>query len=405
MRRGVALLLYVTLFVAETSWSAVAPLLPSFADRFGLDGSRTGLILSVASLAILAISIPAGGLVHRLGARRVTISAGVAMTTGNLAIGVASGYGALLVGRAMFGLGLGMLWVAGTSWLHSVTGDRAARALSMTSAIIGLGSLVGPGFAGVVGEHLGTGAPFLVFAGVTALVTVALAVAPARGREARADDDGPRFADLIRAATRDDPVRASVVLMLLGALLWLSSYVLVPLRLDAEGWSAAGIGLAFSISSLVYAGVSWFVARRAERVATLRVGAVATAALAASLIVVTVSASPAALVAFLMLAGAASAVMIAITYPLGVSGGVSVALVGGLLNVAWATAGLIGPQASGAGLDLIGERGMFGVLAAVTAAGAVWMARAGRHRTGRPAAMAVGDVVMPRSDPGGGEGI
>jgi predicted MFS family arabinose efflux permease len=382
MKRTVVFLLYGAILVGEMSWSAVAPLLPSFADRFALTDAQTGPILSVASLAILVISIPAGAMIRRTGARRLTIVSAATMSLGNIAIGLAPSYAWLLVGRAVFGLGLGMLWVAATSWLHDAAGDHGARVLSMTSAVIGVGSLVGPAFAGLVGERIGIGAPFLALAGMNVIVIAALTFGStgARGGGHEQEHDAG-IAEMVRAAGSDDMIRGSVALMLTGSLLWLTVYLLVPLRLDLHGWSSADIGIAFSISSLIYAVVSWLVARRAERWATLGVAAAATGGLAASLIVVAVSASVGATVTFLMLAGIATAVMIALTFPLGVSGPrhVSVALVGGLLNVAWALSGLVGPTLGGVAADLVGDRPTFLVLAVGTGGAAWWMLRASRR--------------------------
>jgi predicted MFS family arabinose efflux permease len=379
MRRGVVILLYITLLVGEMSWSAAAPLLPSFADRFSLSDSRAGLILSVASMAILFVSIPAGAITRRIGARRLTVASAVTMTVGDVVIGVASSYGWLLAGRGVFGLGLGMLWVGGTSWLHDAAGDQRSRALAMTSAVIGVGSLIGPAFAGVVGDALGLGVPFLVLAVANVAVVLALLL-ESSGTAGASSEPEPALRDMVRAAGADAMIRSSVLLMLMGSLLWLTSYLLVPLRLDAAGWSAADIGVAFSISSLLYAGVSWVVARRAERWATIGVAAAATGGLAASLIVVVVSASVGATVAFLMLAGLATAVMIALTFPLGVAGSrhVSVALIGGMLNVAWALSGLVGPTLGGIAAEAVGDRLTFLMLAAITGAAALWMVRARR---------------------------
>ena len=382
MRRGVVLLLYVAILVGEMSWSAVAPLLPSFADRFSLGDGQTGLILSVASLAILVVSIPAGAITHRIGARRLTVASAVTMTLGNVAIGLASTYGVLLAGRAIFGLGLGMLWVGSTSWLHDVAGEQRTRALSMTSAVIGIGSLVGPAFAGLVGERAGIGAPFLILAAANVALILALVLGSTGTPGMQPEDhDEPAFGATIRAAGSDDMIRASVALMLVGSLLWLTVYLLVPLRLDAEGWSAGDIGLAFSVSSVIYAIVSWVVARRAERWATLGVAAAATGSLAASLVVVVVDASVGATIAFLMLAGITTAVMIALTFPLGVAGPrhVSVALVGGLLNVAWALSGLVGPTLGGLAADVVGDRPTFLLLGMISAGAALWMWRVRRR--------------------------
>ena len=401
MRRRVVVLLYGAILVGEMSWSAVAPLLPSFAKRFSLSGSRTGLILSVASLAILAVSIPASALTRRIGAKRVTVASAATMTVGNVVIGLSSSYPALLAGRAVFGLGLGILWVGGTAWLHDASGKDYAKALSMTSAIIGLGSLVGPAFAGLVGEQLGIGAPFLILAATTASVILLLAFTSAERRVPHHDE--PRFRELLRAASGDDMVRASVTLMFVGSLLWLSTYVLVPSRLDAEGWSAADIGLAFSASSLVFAGVSWWVARRADRWATLGVASAATAALAASLLVVVASGGITATLLFLMLAGAVTGVMITITFPVGVAGSrlIPVAVVGGLLNMAWAVSGLVGPPIAGAAAEAIGDGPTFLALALITGVAAVWMLAARRSmiRSG-PSSPSGPDALLQDLTPG-----
>jgi predicted MFS family arabinose efflux permease len=337
-------------------------------------------------MAILVVSIPAGAITRWIGARRLTLIAGAAMAFGDLAIGLAPGYAWLLIGRGVFGFGLGILWVGSTAWLHDAAGEHRMRALSMTSAVIGLGSLVGPAFAGVIGERAGIGAPFLLLAGATVAVFVALVVGSPNAPGTARRDDEPAFVDMVRAAGGDDMVRGSVALMLVASLLWLTSYLLVPFRLDAEGWSSGDIGLAFSVSSLLYAGVSVVVARRAERLATLGVAAAATGALAASLAVVVASSSVAATLTFLMLAGVTTAVMISLTFPIGVAGPghISVALVGGLLNVAWALSGLLGPTLGGVAAEVIGDRPTFLLLSVIAVAAAAWMVRA-RARAGAAA--------------------
>jgi hypothetical protein len=60
---------------------------------------------------------------------------------------------------------------------------------------------------------------------------------------------------------------------------------------------------------------------------------------------------------------------------------VSVALVGGLLNVAWALSGLVGPTLGGIAADLVGDRPTFLLLAVGTGGAAWWMLRASRRVT------------------------
>jgi MFS family permease len=215
-------------------------------------------------------------------------------------------------------------------------------------------------------------------------VVIALVLESSGSAEASHEEE-PALRDMVRAAGSDDMIRTSVLLMLVASLLWLTVELLVPLRLDEHEWSASDIGLLFSASSLVYAGMSWLVARRAERWATLGVAAAAVGGLAASLVVVVVSETVPATVAFIMLAGVATAVMIALTFPIGVAGSrhVSVALVGGLLNMAWAISGLVGPTLGGVAAQVIGDRLTFLLLGVISGAAALWMVRArARARAG-----------------------
>jgi predicted MFS family arabinose efflux permease len=389
MQRRVVSLLYVSLLIGEMSWAAVAPLLPSIGQRFSLGDLQIGLILGLGSLGILVISIPAGALVKRIGAKRLTVVAAAAMAVGDVTIGLAPKYGFLLIGRCVFGLGFGMLWVGSASWLHDAAGEHRARTLSMTSVVIGVGSLLGPGFGGVIGEHLGLGAPFISLAAAAVAIEIALLL-EARDQPEVEREDEPRLIEMLRAAGSDEMIRASIIMMLVATLLWFTVYLLVPLRLDSDGWSASRIGVMFSISSLIYAAVSWFVAHRAARWSTLGVAALATGALSATFAVVVVSDSVVATVTFLMLAGITSAVMITLTFPLGLASSrrVPVALLGGILNVAWASAGLFGATFGGLAAQGLGDRATFLLLALITAGSAVFMLRGRRRLQHQPLPLA-----------------
>ena len=63
----------------------------------------------------------------------------------------------MLAGRALLGVGLGTMWVTATAWLHDAAGEDSSKALAMTTAVVGIGSLVGPAFAGYVGERFSLG--------------------------------------------------------------------------------------------------------------------------------------------------------------------------------------------------------------------------------------------------------
>jgi MFS family permease len=69
---------------------------------YGLSPSAGALLLAAPGLATLAVSMPAGILADRLGARRVTIIATFLMSAGALAQAAPS-YMILIGGRLLFG--------------------------------------------------------------------------------------------------------------------------------------------------------------------------------------------------------------------------------------------------------------------------------------------------------------
>jgi MFS family permease len=241
-----------------------------------------------------------------------------------------------------------------------------------------VGALLGPAFAGFVAERFSLGAPFWVLGVGTLAMTLILLVIPSA--VGRAPEPSPPLADMLRAAAADRLMLTSIVLSLAVSMLWMTAELLVPIRLNGNGFSAAGIGLALSLASVTFIAMSALTARHADRYAPVRL-ALWTLVMGAGIAVAALSASTAATLAFLAITGASSGVLIALTYPLGAAGArkghFSVAVVGALLNMVWAGSGLIGPTAGGAVSQAFGDQVAFWLLAviAVSSAGWIWLGR------------------------------
>lgn len=375
MRRPLVLMLFAALFVAELGWSGVAPLIPDLRDRFALSDTQAGLVFTLASVGILLASLPAGAVSRRFSVRTMTLWAMASIIAANLTMAFANSFSVVLVGRVLFGIGLGTMWVAGTAWIHDAAGEDASKALAMTTAVVGIGGLLGPAFAGFVAEHFSLGAPFWVLGAVSVVMTLALGVMPSTvGRE---PEPSLPLRDMLRAAGADPMMLASIVVTLAVSLMWMTADLLVPLRLHDHGFSTAGIGLALSFASVAFIAMSALTARHADRYATLRLAAAWTLVMGGGIAIAALSTSTAGTFAFLVIAGASSGVLIALTYPLGVLGArrghFSVAVVGALLNMIWAGAGLIGPTAGGAMSQAFGDRVAFIALTVIAVGGAAWM--------------------------------
>ena len=111
------LLMYGLILASAAAQFALVPVMPVYAHRLGLSGFQQGMVLGATGLATLAVSVPAGTLSDRFGARRITLAAGLLMASATLAQALAGGFGALLASRLAFGAGYGVVWTAGLCWL------------------------------------------------------------------------------------------------------------------------------------------------------------------------------------------------------------------------------------------------------------------------------------------------
>lgn len=379
--RGRALPIYLLILLETIVWIAIVPLAPTFADELGLSGVETGMLLAAASLAALVVALPLGRLADRFGARRVTVASAAVFAVATLGQGVADSFGELLLSRALFGVAFAALWAAGAAWLADATsGNRRSQALAATTTVSGLGFIAGPVLAGVLADRYSTGTPFIVVGVAAAVVTVVLAfVGPA------VDAGLPHqpLRAVIRAARRDDLVLAGIAIIAVVGFVGGGINLLVPLQLADSDVSAAAIGLAFSAASAIYTLVSAIVARAGDRAATLRVGGIAILATAATLVLVTGSASALAAVAFVLLRAPFWGTADTICFPLAAAGahrsGLGQGSVMGLLTLAWASASTCGPLVAGVLADTAGERAAYATLVAICATVGVWLLRGQRR--------------------------
>jgi DHA1 family inner membrane transport protein len=392
VRLRVIVLVYVALFVAELSWSGVTPLIPSYIDRYGVSDFQGGLVLSVASLGILVISLPASLMTKRVNPRTLTLVAMATIAFSGYAVALAPGFWAIVAARLVFGLGFGALYVSMTAWLDDAAGDESPRVLALTTSIVGVAATLSPAYAGWVADQYGLSAPFVGLAIITTILFVALLFD--RSGTGLRKEPAPPARDLVRAV-RSDPGLATMILLTIGAaVVWMTADLLVPLRLDDAGFDVAAIGIAFSVSAVVFVVASAVTARFADRWTRPRFAAAWTGGLAVSTAVPAIAAGVPAAMVFLVGASITTGVIVALTYPFGLlavrRGAVTVAVMSALANIIWAVSGMAGPSVGGAFAEWAGDQVAFGVLAAVAAVVVVAVLRLNRgehsdHAAERPA--------------------
>ncbi|MCW2993114.1 MAG: transporter [Conexibacter sp.] len=171
-------LFLVTLVVAVIS-SLGAPLIPLISTDLHVSLSDAQWSLTAALLAG-AVSAPIMGRLGDGAHRREAIAAGLAVVTlGGVLAAVATSLPILVVGRAMQGVGLGLIPLAMAAARDGLPGPKVAPAIALLSVSAAAGVGVGYPVSGLIAEHLGLHAAYWFGAGFAAISLVAvLAIVP-----------------------------------------------------------------------------------------------------------------------------------------------------------------------------------------------------------------------------------
>jgi len=364
------LLIGALILVSAAAQFALVPVMPVYARRLGLSGFEQGMVLGATGLATLVVSVPAGALSDRFGARRITLAAGLLMAAATAAQALADSFPALLAARLAFGAGYGMVWTAGLCWLAgAMAGGPPALGGSVASA--GIGGVAGPAVSGALAQSLGLAVPLLATAAGFAVITAGLAVLrvpPGPAAPYRSNTRGERPASKHR-----DLIGAAAAVVTAGLSTGVCA-LLVPARLQAAGASSGQIGLAFAAAGILFAVGSALTAAVGRRAVNLPVTCGGMLVVAGALSLAVVGSTPLLLVAMLCVTTAARSVLWTVSYPLAASAGAgSGAGTGlgasvGLLNAIWAATAVLGPLGAGAVAAHLGAPAAFGLTQAVCAA-------------------------------------
>lgn len=358
------LLIGALILVSAAAQFALVPVMPVYARRLGLSGFEQGMILGATGLATLVVSVPAGTLADRFGARRITLAAGLLMAAATVAQALAGDFPALLAARLAFGAGYGMVWTAGLCWLAgSLAGGPPALGGAVASA--GVGGVAGPAVSGTLAQSLGLAVPLLAIAALFAAITSGLAVLRAQPGPAapyRANTPGPAVAPGNR-----NLIGAAAAVVTAGLSTGVSA-LLVPAMLHAAGVSPGQTGLAFAAAGIMFAVGSALTAALGRRAVNLPVTCAGMLVQAAALTLAVVGTSPLPLVAMLCVTTAARSVLWTVSYSLAAGNGAGVGASVGLLNVIWAATAVLGPLGAGAAAEHLGAQAAFGLTQAVCVA-------------------------------------
>jgi MFS family permease len=257
--RRLLLLVGAVVLVDTMFFSAITPLLPTYAERFDLSKAGAGVLAgSYAAGAVLG-TLPAGWLAVRAGSRRTLLLGLALMACASVGFAFAGSVALLDATRFADGIGGACAWAGGMGWLVSLAPPEARGTTigaAMSAALAGV--LLGP-VLGAVAQGVGPEVPFTVvglFAALLALAALRMPVPP----------PVPVFTERPYAtAFRDARVRVGAWLVLVPALVFGTVEVLAPLALDGLGASGLAIGATFLVAAGIEGVAQVFAGRATDR--------------------------------------------------------------------------------------------------------------------------------------------
>jgi MFS transporter, YNFM family, putative membrane transport protein len=250
----------------------VQPLLPQFAQGFGVGAASSSLAVSLTTGAMALAFLPAGVLSDRIGRRPVMIASMFAAPTLTLLSAALPGWPALLLMRALIGLALaGVPSVAMAYVSEEVEGPSVGAAMGLYISGSAVGGMTGRIGVTLAAEALGwREALALVGAAglVAALAFWRLAPQPQAFTPARHDLDS--LLSATRRLLRDQALPLLYVegFLLMGAFVTIYNYASFRLEGPPYHLSQAAVGAVFllyilgSISSAWFGGLAGRVGRR-----------------------------------------------------------------------------------------------------------------------------------------------
>ncbi len=358
--RRLLILLSAVVAVDTMFYTALAPLLPHFTERYDLSKTGAGVLFAVYGAGVLAAAIPGGVAASRFGPKRAVVF-GIAVTAvATLGFALADTAWMLSVARLVQGFGSAFSWAGALAWLVGAgpPGRRGTLIGTAMGAAV-FGALLGPAL-GALATVVGVRPTFLGVSTIGFVICAWVAVTPGVAAQ-------PQPIGALRRADRR--LLFALWLIVLPSLLFGVLDVLAPLTLHANGWGGVAIGGLFFVTAAAETVLNPVLGRftdRHGRLLPVRLALFGSIAVSLAL----AWSETAAVVAFLVFA---SAMAYGSFYTPGMALfsesaeriGIAQGLAFGAMNGAWAAGALVAPAAGGALAQAGGDTLPYVLLAAI----------------------------------------
>ena len=343
--RRLLVLVSTIIFVDAMLFTALTPLVPGYAEDFGLSKIGAGVLVGAFGAGALLGGVPGGIAAARLGPKRAVVAGLLLLGLASFAFALAGSAATLGAARFVQGFSSTTTWAGALAWLAVVAPSERRGAVIGTAFAAGVsGAVLGPVFGGVA-QVVGIRTSFATV-GILALLFAVLAAVP------RDTPPEPITSAGIANAFRDARFIGGLWLNTLPAFLFGMLIVLAPLALHSHGWSTLAISAVFFAAGLFEVVVNPIVGRTSDRrgrLLPIRLALAASTVVAAGLAAATAPLVIALLVcAGFLCFGGFYTPGIALTSHRADAVGIAQGLAFGIMNSAWALGELTGPTIGGA---------------------------------------------------------
>lgn len=251
------------MFVDMAAYSAITPLLPSYAADLDLSKAQTGILGAAFAAGTFAGSLPGGWLAARVGGRATLLVGLSLMGVSALAFGIGGSAPFLVLARFVQGAGGAFTWSGALAWLVAATPrERRGEVIGSALGAAIAGTLAGPAL-GALAEAVGTLSVFAAFLGLAVILCALALRVPARP---------PAFPVVPRDVARlltDGRVWGGMWLIAFPGLAFGVINVLGPLRMDELGAGVGTIAAIFLVAAGAEASMSPVAGRLSDRLGPL----------------------------------------------------------------------------------------------------------------------------------------
>ena len=221
----------------------IAVALPDVADDFGIGSGSAGLLVTIYLVVMLVGQPMLGRLIDVVGARRALHWTLIGFIAVSVATSLAPTFPLLVSGRAAQAIFGAALMPSSQALLRSLSDPaQRGRSFGMLGSFIGAGAALGPVFGGLAVALGGWRGIFLINVPIAAAALWAVADLPRPSGRPVTVPGAPGLSHVLRQRT----FTAAFLTQATTTLSQYSLLLVVPIVLDARGWSSAEIGTALT---------------------------------------------------------------------------------------------------------------------------------------------------------------